>query len=103
MSRSPTAPRAGVPEPPGVATNGRDAVFGRSLRYEVAGEEGRALLGSYIFSLALGIAWLGIVYFGPRTQRMQLLSPEERPIAVTFDALETPPEPAAEGADEEAV
>jgi hypothetical protein len=92
-----------VSEPAVVAANGRDAVFGRSLRYEIAGEEGRALLASYILSFALGIVWIGIVYFGPRTERMRLLSPDEQPIAVTFDAVETPPEPAAEGADEEAV
>jgi hypothetical protein len=71
-----------------VAANGRDAVFGRTLRYEIAGEEGRALLGSYSFAFTLGIVWLAFVYFGPRTERMRLLSPDEQPIAVTFDALE---------------
>jgi len=73
---------------PPVAANGRDAVFGRTLRYEIAGEEGRALLGSYSFAFTLGIVWLAFVYFGPRTERMRLLSPDEQPIAVTFDALE---------------
>src|SRR5678816_3788080 len=103
MSVPPVPTRPGVSEPAVVAANGRDAVFGRSLRYEIAGEEGRALLASYILSFALGIVWIGIVYFGPRTERMRLLSPDEQPIAVTFDAVETPPEPATEGADEEAV
>jgi hypothetical protein len=79
---------------PPVAANGRDGVFERSLRYEIAGEEGRALLGSYSFAFTLGIVWLAFVYFGPRTERMHLLAPEERPIAVTFDALE--PLPGAE-------
>jgi len=69
---------------------GRDAVFGRSLRYEIAGEEGRALLGSYFIAFALGLAWLGVVYFGPRTLPMQLLSAEQRPIEVTFDATQPP-------------
>jgi len=68
-------------------TTGRDTVFNRSLRYEVAGEEGRALLGSYAFAFTLGVAWLLFVYFGPRTFPMQLLPTDERPIAVTFDAL----------------
>lgn len=76
------------PTPAGVPANGRDTVFNRSLRYEVAGEEGRALIGSYTFAFALGVVWLLIVYFGPRTLPMQLLPPDERPIAVTFDALE---------------
>lgn len=72
----------------------RDAVLSRSLRYEIAGEEGRALLGSYTFAFALGIAWLLVVYFGPKTLPMQLLARDERPIAVSFDALEPLPESA---------
>jgi hypothetical protein len=96
---SPNDPR--VPASESVPKNGRDAVFGRSLRYEVAGEEGRALLGSYVFSFGLGLAWLLFVYFGPRTLPMQLLSPDERPIAVTFDALEPLPEAAAGEVGEE--
>ena len=76
-------------------TTGRDTVFNRSLRYEVAGEEGRALLGSYAFAFTLGVAWLLFVYFGPRTFPMQLLPTDERPIAVTFDALEAPPDATA--------
>lgn len=86
---------ARVPTPAGVPANGRDTVFNRSLRYEVAGDEGRALLGSYTFAFALGIAWLLFVWFGPRTLPMQLLSPDEQPIAVTFDALEPNPEATA--------
>jgi hypothetical protein len=81
-----------VRAPAAAPANGRDTVFNRSLRYEVAGEEGRALIGSYTFAFALGIAWLLFVYFGPRTLPMQLLSPDERPIAVTFDALEPLPD-----------
>jgi hypothetical protein len=73
--------------------NGRDAIFSRSLRYEIAGDEGRALIGSYTFAFALGVAWLAFVYFGPRTLPMRLLAPEEQPIAVTFEALDAPPEP----------
>ena len=86
------APSSGAPTKPVSAPDTRDALFNRSLRFEVAGEEGRALLTSYAFSFALGLAWLLFVYFGPRTLPMQLLSPEERPINVTFEALEPPPE-----------
>jgi len=83
------------PDPAPVSAHGQDAALGRSLRYEIAGEEGRALLTSYGLSFALGIAWLAFVYFGPRTLPMQLLSRDERPIAVTFDMPEPPADAAA--------
>ena len=83
------------PEPAPVPAHSHDEVLGRSLRYEIAGEEGRALLTSYALSFALGIAWLAFVYFGPRTLPMQLLSRDERPIAVTFDMPEPPTDAAA--------
>jgi len=94
-----TAPSSPQPvhDPAPVSPNGRDAVFTRKLHYELAGEEGRALLASYGISFALGIAWLVFVYFGPRTLPMRLLSLDEQPIAVTFDAVESPPEPLPEG------
>jgi hypothetical protein len=97
-----SAPVDDVRQAPGLA-NGRDSLFTRSLRYELAGEEGRALLTSYGVAFALGIAWLGFVYFGPRTRPMQLLSPEEQPIAVTFDALPPDLEVAVEGESGEEV
>ena len=82
------------PEPTPAPAHGADEPFTRSLHYEFAGEEGRALLSSYAFSVALGIAWLAFVYFGPRTLPMQLLPRDERPIAVTFDV----PEPTQDAA-----
>ena len=88
-------------EPAPVSRNGRDAVFTRSLRYEFAGEEGRALLTSYGVAFALGIAWLLFVYFGPRTLPMRLLSPEEQAIAVTFEAFEPMPETPEVGSEME--
>src|SRR5688572_7914153 len=100
MSVPPTAPRNEAPVVAPVAAKGRDGVFERSLRYEIAGDEGRALLGSYTFAFALGIAWLAFVYFGPRTRPMQLLPPEERPIAVTFESFEPMLGPEAETGEE---
>jgi hypothetical protein len=88
MSSAITPEGPDVPEPASVPADGRDASLARSLRYEIAGEEGRALLTSYALSFGLGIAWLAFVYFGPRTLPMQLLPRDERPIAVTFDAIE---------------
>lgn len=105
MSVAPDPPPrrpAGDPRraPAPVPANGKDAVFTRSLHYELAGEEGRALLASYAVAFALGIAWLLVVHFGPHTAPMQLLPPDERPIAVTFDALApTPDLPLAETAE----
>ena len=98
---APSTPRGPLtPDASAAPTNGRDAVFGRSLRYEIAGEEGRALLGSYIFSFALGLVWLGVVYFGPHTRAMQLLSPDQRPIEVTFDAIQPPLDAVTSGGED---
>jgi hypothetical protein len=66
--------------------------FTRNLRSELAGEEGQALIGSSSISIALGVLWILLVIFGPRTEASHLLSAEERPIAVTFEA--PPEEPA---------
>ena len=101
MSRPVTPNGPILPEP--APARGRDSIFGRSLRYEIAGDEGRALLGSYIFSFALAIAWLGVVYFGPKTMPMRLLSRDEQPIAVTFDPVEPALDALAGGEDTEAV
>jgi outer membrane biosynthesis protein TonB len=78
-----------------------EATFTRNLRYEMAGQEGRALIGSWTLSAALGVMWLLLVAFGPRTDVSHLLPPEERPINVTFEppppapAPPTPPTPVA--------
>ena len=102
MSSALTPREPDVPEPASLPTDGRDASLSRSLRYEIAGEEGRALLTSYALSFGLGLAWLAFVYFGPRTLPMQLLSRDERPIAVTFDAID-PTESQPSGEDAPAV
>ena len=67
-----------------------EASFTRNLRFELADEEGRALLGSWMLSGSFGILWILLVLFGPKTDISHLLSAEERPIAVTF---EPPPPP----------
>ena len=102
MSGAPNPDDAAV-RSPSISDTRRDAVLTRSLRYEIAGDEGRALLGSYVFAFALGIAWLLIVYFGPKTLPMQLLARDEQPIAVTFDAIEPLPEGGAAGEEGEAI
>jgi len=67
-----------------------EASFTRNLRFELADEEGRALLGSWMISGLFGFLWILLVLFGPTTDISHLLPPEERPIAVTF---EPPPPP----------
>jgi hypothetical protein len=69
----------------------RESTFTRNLRYEVASEEGRALLGSWGASAALGIIWLVLVAFGPRGEAPSLLAPPAPPIEVKFDENELPP------------
>jgi hypothetical protein len=67
-----------------------EASFTRNLRFELADEEGRALLGSRLLSAGFGLLWILLVMFGPQTDISHLLPPEERPISVTF---EPPPPP----------
>ena len=67
-----------------------EASFTRTLRFELADEEGRALLGSWVLSASFGLLWILLVIFGPQTDISHLLPPEERPISVTF---EPPPPP----------
>jgi hypothetical protein len=74
--------------------------FTRELRHELASDEGRALLVSSAVSAGIGVIWLILVIFGPRTETAHLLSADERPINVTFEAPppeqpKTPPTPAA--------
>ncbi len=67
-----------------------EATFTRNLRYELADEEGRGLLGSWVISGTVGVLWVLLVAFGPTTDVTHLLPPEERPIDVKFE----PPPPA---------
>ena len=68
-----------------------EATFTRNLRYELADEEGRGLLGSWVISGLVGVLWVALVIFGPTTDVTHLLPVEERPIEVKFEA--PPPAP----------
>ncbi|MGH7718089.1 MAG: AgmX/PglI C-terminal domain-containing protein [Gemmatimonadaceae bacterium] len=72
-----------------------ESTFTRNLRYEVASEEGRVLLMSYSFSVALGILWILLVVFLPAPPpAIRLLREEETaPIEVQFE--EPPAAPVA--------
>jgi hypothetical protein len=74
--------------------------FTRELRHELASDEGRALVVSSGISAGLGFVWILLIIFGPRTDVTHLLSAEERPINVTFEAPppdipKAPPTPSA--------
>jgi hypothetical protein len=68
-----------------------DATFTRDLRWEVMGEEGRALVGSWVVAVAVGVAWLLLVWlFPPAPPKFDLLPEDERGVTLTFE--DPPPE-----------
>ena len=67
------------------AGKSREPTFTRNLRYEIASEEGRALVTSYAISFSLGLLWILLVLFGPKTDIAHLLPQADRPIEVTFN------------------
>ena len=71
-----------------------DDSLARTLRLDLEDEERRALLGSYAISTALGIAFLLLQQFGPRSERVLSLLPERAPRIVLRD-LTSAPEPTA--------
>jgi hypothetical protein len=85
--------RRASPRPRGGIRPGDEATFTRNLRFELADEEGRVLLGSWGVSTGLGLVWIALVLFGPSTDVTHLLPPEERPISVRFEAPPPLPEP----------
>jgi hypothetical protein len=92
MATIQTSPAAPPPRPRKVD----DSTFTRAMKWETFSEEGRALLNSYLIATALGVAWLLLVYFGPKTPPASLLAPDA-PIQVALnDPLPEPtptPEP----------
>lgn len=91
----PQAERRATPHRASRPTVVRDeATFTRNLRYELADEEGRVLLGSWVVSGGLGLVWLALVLFGPSTDVSHLLPADERPISVKFEAPPPVPKPA---------
>jgi hypothetical protein len=72
-----------------------ETTFTRNLRYELMGEEGRAIVGSYVVAVALGILWLLLVVFLPPVQsKIQLLSAEETgPVTIELEDLSPPAQP----------
>jgi len=70
----------------------RETTFTRNLKWEIADEEGRALVGSYMISGALGLLWILLVIFGPKGSKPSLMQDlNATPIAVQFDTSAVPP------------
>ena len=71
-----------------------ETTFTRNLRYEIMGEEGRAIVGSYVVAVALGILWLALVIFLPPVKPSIQLIPDEELGPVTVDVADlNPPAP----------
>lgn len=76
-----------------------EATFTRDLRWEVMGEEGKALVGSWTIAITVGVAWLLFVWITPPApEKFQLLPENERNVTITFDDPEPtlPEAPVAE-------
>jgi len=73
-----------------------DTSFSRAMRFEWAGEEGRALVGSYGIAIGLGIAFLLFVHLKELPAREV---EQETPVSVLLlpdtATIEAPPEPPA--------
>ena len=69
-----------------------ETTFTRNLRYEIMGEEGRAIVGSYVVAVALGLVWLLLVIFVPPVpEKIQLLTEAETgPVTVELEDLSPP-------------
>ena len=69
-----------------------DDSLARTLRLDLEDEERRALVGSYAVSTALGLAFLLLQQFGPRSERVLSLLPDAKQVIVVQD-LSGIPEP----------
>src|SRR5688500_18356674 len=73
-----------------------ETTFTRHLRYEIMGEEGRAIVGSYVVAVALGLLWLALVIFLPPVAPAIQLIPEAElgPVTAELDTAQPPaPQP----------
>lgn len=80
------------PDPTDGAATWTDDSLARTLRLDLEDEERRALLGSYAVSTALGVAFLLLQQFGPRSERVLSLLPDAKQVIVVQD-LSGIPEP----------
>ena len=84
-------------EPATGSAAGNDESLARTLRLDLEDEERRALLGSYAISTTLGLAFLLLQQFGPRSDRVLSLLPERAPVITVRDLGGDPPTPTTAG------
>ncbi|MGH7665209.1 MAG: AgmX/PglI C-terminal domain-containing protein [Gemmatimonadaceae bacterium] len=84
---------------PAPAGDARETTFTRNLRFEWAGEEGRALVGSYAFSVTLAAIFLFFVYTTEPVEAAPV-DPEFVSIDVVDPAMEQQEQPVAPVAQE---
>ena len=78
-------------EPATGSAGWNDESLAHNLRLDLEGEERRALLGSYAISTTLGLAFLLLQQFGPRSERVLSLLPERAPVITLRDLGGDPP------------
>jgi hypothetical protein len=66
-------------------SSGEPFGFDAALRFELASDEGRAMLGSYVVATLLAVAWLALVQLVPRPLMGSFTKPDET--IVTFDPV----------------
>ena len=66
-------------------SSGEPLGFDATLRFELASDEGRALLGSYLVAALLAVTWLALVQLVPRPLVESFTRPDET--IVTFDPV----------------
>ena len=72
-------------DPANGSASWNDDSLARTLRLDLEDEERRALIGSYAISTALGVGFLLLLQFGPRSERVLSLLPDRTPPIVVVD------------------
>ncbi|HEX6058382.1 MAG TPA: AgmX/PglI C-terminal domain-containing protein [Gemmatimonadaceae bacterium] len=81
-------PSSPSPRPYASPAKKSETTFTRSLKYEALDEEGRALVGSYAISIALGTAFLLFVHLTDIPERPAFF--EDVPTTITYDDTPIP-------------
>src|SRR5687767_12002889 len=86
-------PSSPSPRPYATPAKSSETTFTRSLKYEALDEEGRALVGSYAISIALGTAFLLLVHLKDIPERQPFFEDVPPPVAIVDEPIPIAPEP----------
>lgn len=86
-------PSSPSPRPYASPAKKSETTFTRSLKYEALDEEGRALLGSYAISIALGAAFLAMVHLTDIPERPAFFEDVPPPVAIVDQPIPIAPAP----------